>query len=171
MKKIYLAGSVPKGEEELDKFVNWREGYEKVLEKFFDCKCIDPFARDLNEEDLTAVFGFDCEHIQNCDFLVVNASERLGVGTSQEMVIAKYFEKPVVTVLPKETYQRRTNVEINGKLVKEWIHPFLKAFSDFIIEDIEEIEQIKNDILSGKTKTLSVIDESIEYFEESSGQK
>lgn len=167
MKKIYLAGSVPKGKEEKKNFVNWREGYEKVLKKHFDCECIDPFVRDLNEEDLAAVFGFDCDLIQNCDFLVVNAIGKLGVGTSQEMVIAKHFEKPVVTVLPKETYQRRDNVEINGKLVKEWIHPFVKAFSDFIIEDIEEIEKIKDEILSKKTKTLSIIDESIKHFKES----
>lgn len=163
--KIYLAGSVPKGREEVENFVNWREGYKKVLSSVFDCECINPFVRDIDETDLFGVFGYDCGLMKKCDLVVINASEKMGAGTSQEMVIAKYFKMPVVTVLPKETYQRRSNLEINGKVVKEWIHPFVRAFSDFIIEDIKDIEKIHKDIFKKEPKTISVIDEAIEYFE------
>ncbi|MDH4330531.1 MAG: hypothetical protein OEV93_03190 [Candidatus Moranbacteria bacterium] len=163
--KIYLAGSVPKSKEEIEKFVNWREGYKKVLKKYFDCECVNPFVRDIDETDLFGVFGFDCGLMKDCDLVVVNASDKLGAGTAQEMVIAKYFKKPVVTILPKNTYQRRSNVEINGKVVKEWMHPFVFSFSDFIIEDIEEIGDVKEKISNTKIKTIEVIDEAIEYFE------
>ena len=82
------------------------------------------------------------------------------------MVIAKYLKKPVVTVLPKDSqdsHHRRSNLVFNGKTVEDWIHPFIHTFSDFIISDINEIEKIKDKILTTKTKDISVVDRAIAY--------
>lgn len=82
-----------------------------------------------------------------------------------EMVAAKYFKKPVITVLPKDTHHRRSNLVFHGKLVEDWIHPFIWSFSDFIVESIEEVEEIKDkDKLSkAEIKDISVIDQAIDY--------
>ncbi len=162
--KIYLAGNVPKGKEEADNFVNWRLEYAKTLKKYFDNECIDPFDRNLDEADFMQVFGADCNHIKNCAFVIVNAEQKMGVGTAQEMVIAKYFKKPVVSVLPKDTHHRKSNLDMNGKIIADWIHPFIFAFSDYIIEDISEVEKIHSEILTKKPKDISMIDEGVEYF-------
>jgi len=170
--KIYLAGSVPKGSEEEKTFVNWRLRYKDVLEKVFSsmqeapCSFIMPNSGDMDENDFLLIVGKDSKSIKSSDLVVVNSEGRLGAGTSMEMVIAKYFKKPVITVLPKNSYHRRTNVTFQGKFfVEDWIHPFVHTFSDFVVESVEEIENIKDDVLSGEIKDISIIDKSIEHRE------
>lgn len=163
--KIYLAGSVPKGDEEQKTFADWRARYQTVLKSVFDAEYIDPYDRYLDESDFLLVVGKDCVDIMESSLIIVNAEEKLGAGTAQELVIAKYLKKPVVTVLPKDTPHRRTNIMFNGQLVDDWIHPFIFTFSDFVIEDIGEIEKIKDAIFSSATiKDISIIDGAVERF-------
>ena len=161
--KIYLAGKVPKGDEEQKKFDNWRDRYQEALQKFFDAEFIDLYNRNLDESDSQSVLGTDCKHIKESTLVVVNAEEQMGAGGAQEMVIAKYFKKPVVTVLPKNSHHRRSNLVFHGKTIEDWIHPFIFTFSDFIIESIDKIGEIKDKISTSKIKEISVIDEAIEY--------
>ena len=95
--------------------------------------------------------------------IVVNAEEKIGAGTAMEMVTAKYFKKPVITVIPKDTHHRRSNVVFHGKLVDDWIHPFIWHFSDIVVESVDEIEDIKKKLESTEIKGISIIDEAIEY--------
>jgi len=163
--KIYLAGSVPKGDAEAKIFNDWRSKYKQLLQKFFEADFIEPYHKELDEGDFLAVVGQDCRHIKDSSLVIVNAEEILGVGTAQEIVIAKYFNKPVISILPKDTHHRRPNVVFHGKLVEDWIHPFIFTFSDFIVESIDEIEKIKGEIFSSKIKDISVIDEAIHYID------
>lgn len=164
--KIYLAGSVPKGAEEEKEFVNWRDGYKSTLEKFLNAEFIFPGAGDMDESDYLLIVGKDSRSIKHSDLVIVNAKERLGVGTAQEMVIAKYFKKPVITVLPKNSYNRRANVVFQGKYrVEDWMHPFLHTFSDFIVESPEEIDKIKNKIFINPPKDISIIDTAVAHRE------
>lgn len=162
--RIYLAGSIPKGDEEAKKFNNWREGYKKILANFFDADFIEPYNSRLDESDSLAVVGHDCGQIKNCDLVIVNAEEKLGAGTAQELVISKYFGKPVISVIPKNTHHRRLNAVFNGKTVDDWIHPFIFTFSDYVVENPNEIEKIKDELFSKKAKDISVIDEAISHF-------
>jgi hypothetical protein len=162
--KIYLAGKVPKGDEEQKTFNNWREHYSQTLRKHFpDAEIIDPYSKHTDEADYIRVVGSDSRHIKECSFVIVNAEDRLGVGTSQEMVIAKYFKKPVVTVLPQNTTHRRSNIKYFGKMIEDWIHPFIHTFSDFIIKDISEIFRIKDRIFTDKIKDITIIDKAVDY--------
>lgn len=161
---IYLAGSLPKGDKEADGYVNWRIKYQEELAKIFNgAKFIDPFRPEKDENDPKVVFGEDCMHIKEADLVVVRADEKLGAGTSMEFVIAKYFKKPVITVIPKDTHHRRSNIHFAGVLVEDWIHPFVFAMSDYIVETIGEVAGIKEKVLSGSAKDMTYVDESIEY--------
>jgi nucleoside 2-deoxyribosyltransferase len=165
--KIYLAGSVPKGAEEEKEFVNWRLRYKTVLEKIFAAEFIFPGAGDMDESDFLLIVGKDSRSIKHADLVIINAEERLGVGTAHEMIIAKYFKKPVVTVLPKNSYHRRANVTFQGKYhVEDWMHPFVHTFSDFIVETPAEIATIKNRISSEPVKDISIIDHAINHREQ-----
>lgn len=159
---IYLAGSVPKSDKEKDAFVNWRVHYQTVLEKVFkEAEFIDPADAGKDEEDSLATTGEDCGHIQQADLVVVNAESKLGAGTSMELVIAKYFKKPVITVMPKDSHHRRSNITFHGKFIADWIHPFVHTFSDFIIEKIEDVENIKKELAKAGIKDITVIDQAI----------
>jgi hypothetical protein len=163
--EIFLIGKVPKGDKEQKNFDNWRIKYQNVAQKFFDAEFIDPYDRNLDESDFLAVVGWDCRYIKESAFVIVNAENKLGAGSSQEMVIAKYFNKPVVTVLPENSHHRRSNIIFREKVVDDWIQPFIFAFSDFIIEDIKEIGGIKDKIFNSKIKNISVIDDAIKYID------
>lgn len=162
--KIYLAGSVPKGADEENKFINWRLQYKKILEKFLDAEFILPNSGDMDESDFLLIVGKDSKSIKNSDLVIVNAEERLGSGTSIEMAIAKYFKKPVVTVMPKNSYHRRPNITFQGRFfVEDWMHPFIHTFSDFIVESVSEIEKIKDKIFNTPVKDIAIIEAAIDH--------
>lgn len=168
MLTIYLAGDIPKGDEEGKDFKNWRLIYQEVLAKIFDgAKFIDPWRPDKDENDPVAVFGEDCKHIKEADLIVIKAEEKVGAGTAMEFVIAKYFKKPVVTVIPKDTHHRRSNIVFGGQLVKDWVHPFIFSMSDYVVERVEEIAEIKDQILKDKPKDITFIDTAIKRAEDS----
>ena len=162
--KIYLAGSVPKGDEEAKDYIDWRKEYFKTIsQNINDVELLDANDFYILEGNSEALFGAECSHIKKSDLVIVNAETKLGAGTAMELVIAKYFRKPVITVLPKNSDHRRSNLIFRGKEVKEWIHPFIDTFSDVIIEKIFEIKNAVELIKKQKIKGISVIDEAIQY--------
>lgn len=165
--KIYLAGSVPKGTAEEKEFVNWRLRYKETLDKFLVADYIMPNSGDMDESDFLLIVGKDSKSIKDSDLVIVNAEERLGAGTTMEIAIAKYFKKPVITVMPKNSHHRRPNMTFQGKyFVEDWMNPFVYTFSDFIVENVVEIEKIKDKIFTTSPKSISIIDEAIKHRNE-----
>lgn len=158
---VYLAGSIPKGDEEARTFADWRARYRAVLEQCFAAECITPRAGEVDETDVVLVVGKDSASIKRSDLVVVNAEERLGAGTAMELVIAKYLKKPVVTILPRDTYHRKSNIHFDGVLVADWIHPFVATFSDLVLEKIEDVARYAKRIRAIVPKDITIIDEAI----------
>lgn len=160
--KIYLAGSVPKGDTEVKGFTNWRLEYDQVLKGALkDVEVIDPYSADSDKSDFLLVVGSDSSHIKSADLIIVNTQEKMGVGTAMELDIAKYLKKVVVTILSKDSHHRRSNVIFHGKLIRDWIHPFIFAFSDHVLESINDIESLE---ITKKPKDITVVDEAIVHF-------
>lgn len=164
---VYLAGKVPKGAE-IGTNENWRLEYARHLSQADIFEFLSPEAPHLDESQPLLVFGHDCLLVQQCDLVIVNASTKLGVGTSQEMVIAKYFGKHVFTVLPSDSHHRRSHLQMYDYLIEDWIHPFLFAFSDKIFDSIEQltefVQQRKDTLLSQPAIRLDQIDKSIDRY-------
>jgi hypothetical protein len=78
------------------------------------------------------------------------------------MLVAKYYGKPVVTVLPRDSAHRKSNTVFHGRLVEDWIHPFVFASSDNIVESAHAITLAH--LLPESVKGLDMLDRSIEYF-------
>ncbi|MEX0616273.1 MAG: hypothetical protein WD231_00505 [Candidatus Woykebacteria bacterium] len=163
--KIMLLGSLPKGDEARRSFIDWKKDYEeKILKEIPDAQIVHG---DLisDKEGPEIVVGHDLWLVKHSDVIIVDARAKIGAGTAQEMVLAKYFKKAVISILPKNTHHRRSNVIFHGETVEDWIHPFLYICSDFISETIEEaIKRIKGS--SGKNvKDFSVFEKEIKTFE------
>ncbi len=157
--KIYLAWKVPKWDH--DTIEDWRTRYKKSIQSSESFEFLDPNI-PVDESDPLSVFGMDCGFIKSADCIVVNAEEKLWLGTSQELIIAKYFSKPVIVVLPKNSAHRKSNIIFHWKLVEDWVHPFIYATSDIIVESAWEIDV---DSLKGlKIKNISIIDQAILHF-------
>lgn len=164
--KIYLAGRIPIGNEPgVDSL--WRKKYINRLKELIPkAVFLDPAYRDIDETDSKAIFGHDLFLIKQVDLVLVNAEISVGLGTAQEMIIAKYFQKPIITVSPRGSYYSPVATKINGKKVKKWHHPFLAAVSDWIIDDIKDIESILGGVFEKrKTPKWEVfVEEAIQYY-------
>mgnify|MGYP003982899033 CR=1 FL=1 len=161
-KTIYLAGKVPKSDTE--DFVDWRLECKKNLgEDTYNY--ISPLENRAEETDTFAVFGQCCSQIKRADIILVHANKKLGAGTSQEMLIAKYFGKAVITYLPKNTPHRKTNIVLTGKNIADWIHPFIAECSDIIVESYDELSQAVLELSNKKIKDILIVDEALSYYE------
>ncbi|MBU0530374.1 MAG: hypothetical protein KKC05_01750 [Nanoarchaeota archaeon] len=165
--KICLIGSIPKGDEERKNWIDWKIKYKEGLSSLGEIEFLDGDTWK-NEANTLLTFGYDTNQIKTSDVVIVNAENKLGAGTSQEMVIAKYFSKPVITILPKDTHHRKSNITFNKTLIKDWIHPFILTMSDLIVDKISDacdwIKEYQKDPSSKKIKKMTIVDEAIEYY-------
>src|SRR4051812_11321669 len=99
--KIYIAGRMTKHSHFSDH--NWRDEFLEEISRLTGLKFIsfDPTNASKNYSDLEMVFGSDAHMISQIDVLVVYLSDDISVGGSQEILIAKYFNKPVIALAPK----------------------------------------------------------------------
>lgn len=167
--KIALLGSMPKGDATRSTWTDWKQEYISKIQVAL------PQAVFLHGDLISdsagpeMVVGHDLWLIRQSDIVIVNASEKVGAGTAQEMILAKYFHKPVVSVLPRNTHHRKDEVVFHGTIVHDWMHPFLKVSSDNISETIEDaIAWIQKYVSANKeyvAKDITVFDELIGNFE------
>ena len=174
--KIYLAGKIPKGNE-LENCTDWRAEYKAILSVHIPgVEFLDPDNTPANgvcdETDAMFWFGHDISLISQSNAVVVycHPAEKLGVGTSMEFLFAKYYAKPLVVVLPKNTPHRQTNLKLRTGLVEDWIHPFIAAPADLIVEKLEDALPWFADIGNKKIKDWSVIETAKEYHEKIMGE-
>lgn len=165
--KIALLGSIPKGDTERKNWVDWKTEYvEKITQAIPQAQFLhgDLISDNVGPE---LVVGHDLWLIKNSDIVIVHAASKIGAGTAQEMVLAKSFQKPLISIVPKDTHHRRSNVVFHDVTIEDWIHPFLAVASDSVAENIEEaIVWIQEFLKKSKPiKTLAVFDEAIASFE------
>lgn len=167
--KVYLAGSVKKGDKDNRPILSWRETYKEKLKSLKGLEFLDPSFMSKYADNPLFVFGGDCSMIKNSDLVLVCGENKLGIGTSQEILVAKYFKKPVISIVPKKSHHRRYNLSFRGKIIKEWIHPFIFSSSDLIVENVDDaipwIQEYIQNPNSKKIKNITVIDKGIENFE------
>ena len=89
--KIALLGSIPKGDEARENFVDWKTEYTQAINSAISGAIF--LNGDLISDSVGSelVVGHDLWMIKHADIIVVNAPAKIGAGTAQEMVLAKYF--------------------------------------------------------------------------------
>lgn len=167
--KIALLGKIPKGDEARKDFVEWYKEYEEILQ------AVLPSAQFLHgdlikdKEGSMRVVGHDLWVVKHADVVVVDARSKIGAGTAQEIVLAKYFKKPLASVIPKNTHHRRTNVVFDGVTIEDWIHPFLDVSSDYVASSIEDaalwLKSLEGNLEKIAVKGISVFDDAVSEFE------
>lgn len=99
--KVYLAGRITGLP---DKGQAWRSSYiQEISKKCRDVQFIDPLVRDVDESDSLAIVRHDTKLLKNSDIIVVNANIQFALGVPMELVIAKYFDKLVISVVNEES--------------------------------------------------------------------
>lgn len=167
--KVYIAGKVSK--DSVFGTSHWRDAFCEELEKKIGQKVInlDPtrtgISKVLDEKDYQAVVGRDCFLIQNADVVIVNLTNDISVGGSQEMLIAKYFKKPLIGIAPLGGKFRKPEKEIYGKVYNDYTDPFVYMSCDRVVEDLDELATVVQGIDSAKQ--IGLLDEATQYYKES----
>ena len=117
--RIYLVGRIT---DLPDKGKAWRGNYMKeISQEIESVEYVGPLFVYTNEGDGLAVIREDIKLIQKSDVVIVNATTPFMLGGPMELLLAKYFNKLVITVLTdKSSYYKNGN-----------IHPWLNSFSDY----------------------------------------
>jgi len=166
--KIVLLGSLPKGDKIRKNWVDWKVDYMNIIQS------VIPEATFIHGDTISdnagaeMVVGHDLAQVKAADICIVDAREKIGAGTAQEIVLAKQFKKPVVIVIPRNSHHRKSNVVFHGVELPEWIHPFLKVSTDYVAESIENaadwIKQYSQKPGDHKIKDISVFEDAINQF-------
>lgn len=174
---VYLAGKVPKGTGEKKAFVNWRSEFRvtvRVCSREFGfedtVEFLDP-AHSVNYGCIPteAYFGRDVHMIHSSDVIIVDARAKIGLGTAQEILIAKYYNIPSIAVCPKDSHYNKHIDAGNGELF-HYLHPFLYATADIVVETFDDAARVLVEHLSGKNrirmKPMNCIESSRKEYEE-----
>jgi len=99
--RIYVAGKVSK--ESVFGTHHWRDEFVRTLAALSGLSLtnLDPTRLESNQNDPEMVYGADAYLISQADCLIVYLSDDISVGGSQEILIAKYFKKPVIGLAPR----------------------------------------------------------------------
>jgi len=169
--KLYIAGKV--NPESVFGTHNWRDNFcKEISEKSgYEIINLDPTKSsdnfELNEKDDQLIYGRDCFMIQSADLVIVNLTDDISVGGSQEMLIAKYFGKPLIGLAPKGCKFNVAEKIIYGNKYNDYVNPFISIPCDEVVENIDEIVEVlktKLDILLKNPKTINVLDDAINYY-------
>lgn len=167
---VYCSGGIKKGAHDESKVIFGsfeREAIAKALSPV-SVVFLRPDDRGDDIGDAFTVFGRDHFQVKLADFCVVDARHRRGIGVGIEMLSAKRFDKPLVSVAPPESHYRRTRLAYLGSEVEDYVHAHLFALSDAIVDSFHGAGEWIAGYLSAPTvvKGLSVLDKGIAAYEE-----
>ena len=164
--KVYIAGKVNPDSSMGTSF--WREEFCKQLEEKSGIKIInlDPTSRKSMPFDPEMAFGRDSFFIKNSDLVIVNLTDDISVGGSQEMLIAKYFNKPLLGMAKEGGKFVNHNYNDFGRII-DFVHPFVFVPCDAVVNDIDAAALwIRDKLHKIKPKGLDCIDKSAKYYME-----
>jgi ADP-ribose pyrophosphatase YjhB (NUDIX family) len=162
---VYIAGRVS-ADSSFSRY-DWRDDFCKELEQKSGMSLInlDPTKGALDENNARLVFGFDCFLIRQSDLVIVYLSDDISVGGSQEILIAKYYNKPVLGIARKGGIFCR-DTTIYGREYKNWTHPFVAMTCDAIVHDHDAAAHYIQTCTNQMRRTdIHVIDDAVRYYE------
>lgn len=168
--RIYLAGSVPKGNGDLGR-QTWSEKDEEQIRsgiRASHVETLNPNKSGVSRADFYANFGCDLYLVASSDVVFVDGRGKRGIGVGAEMMFAQMRGVRVVAICPDESAYRRRDVEnLFGEDLDEWIHPFVFGLTDHIAASLgEAISWLNGWIEAGRPpKSPEDMNHAISYYQ------
>lgn len=70
--------------------------------------------------------------------MIVYLSDDISVGGSQKMLIAKYYNKPLIGLAQKEEKFNKSEKELYGRIFRKYIDPYVKVSCDYVASNVQE---------------------------------
>ncbi len=169
--KVFLAGKVDPSSKHASPF--WRDELiwqiNKTLKNYrvLDSSLTQHRNRFVLDNNLhtNTLFSQSCFYIQHSDLLVVNLTDDISVGGSQEIFVAKSFGVPVVGVAPRGGKFNKLTYVLGGKTYWNWTHPFVDSLCDLVVQDIDELVAVIDDFECIPNGGLGSISAAIQYYQ------
>ena len=162
--KLYIAGKVSK-DSSFGKH-HWRDEFCNQLIELSgkELENLDPTKNGVEGSTPEIIFGADCDLIAQCDVLVVYLSDDISVGGSQEILIAKYFNKPVIGFAPFGGKFNGSTKHMFGKVIENYKDPFVFSTCDIVCGTVEGVGEALKTIDSIEKKGIEIIDSYREAY-------
>lgn len=165
--KVYIAGKVS-GNSSFKKH-DWRDEFcdELCSLSGLALESLDQLKIETSSMGPWEIFAKDCYLISQSDVVVVYLSDDISIGGSQEILIAKYLQKPVIGLAPFGGKFNGSSREFHGKLIKDWQDPFVFSTCDIVCRDTGEVASAIQKVEEGqiKVRTIDIIDRAVADFE------
>lgn len=162
--KVYVAGKVSK--DSTFGTHHWRDEFCAQLSDLTGIKLInlDPTKTGVAQDDPLLVFGCDSHLISSCDVVIANLSDDISVGGSQEILIAKYFNKPVIGLARLGGKFNGSTKEYFGNTYTDYKDPFVFTTCDVVCATIEEVATALQRLDLLPVKNIDVIRFALEQY-------
>lgn len=162
--KVYVAGKVSK--DSVFRTHYWRDGFCEEIEKLTGLKLknLDPTKTKANQNRPEEVLSADAYLIKSCDVLIAYLSDDISVGCSQEILIAKYFNKPVIALAPHGGKFNGSSKEYFGKVIHNYKDPFVYTSCDVVCSNLEEVGKALKNLDNIEVRNLDYIKEAAERY-------
>ncbi len=168
--KIFFAGKIDPLSAHAQPF--WREDMTWLLNRSLKNyrvidSCMVKYRNKFiieNKLPVSILFSQSCFYIQHSNVLVVNLTNDISVGGSQEIFIAKKFNIPVIGIAPRSGKFNRLKYELGGKTYWNWIHPFVGSLCDVIVQDTDELAAVLDDFETIPNGGLPAIDAAVNNY-------
>lgn len=162
--KIYVAGKVSK-DSHFGRH-DWRDEFLVEVAKISGRELIniDPTKSGIAQDDPSVIFGGDSYMIAQADAVIVYLSDDISIGGSQEILIAKYFQKPVIGLAPHGGKFNGSTKEYFGSIVHDYKDPFVFSTCDVVCSDIQEVGEALKRVEKITPKSIDIIGDLTEEF-------
>lgn len=134
---VYCSGGIKKGARDAQKLC-WGDSERQIIQDALSptrVVFLNPDDRGDDISDAFTVFGRDHYQVSVADFVVADLREKRGIGVGMEMLSAKWFAKPVISVAPPRSHYRLPRLAYLGATVEDYVHAHLFGVSDAIVDD------------------------------------
>lgn len=159
--RVYIAGKVSKDSQFGTH--HWRDEFCKKLQRLSGRALInlDPLNGQGGITDPAEIFKKDCKLINKADVFLVYLSDDISVGGSQEILIAKYFSKPVIGFAPIGGKFNGSRREMLGVVIENYKDPFVFSTCDVVCGTVEEVATALREFEKIKPKNITLVDDAI----------
>lgn len=165
---VYLSGSIPKSKEARDTYIDWRTQFmDEAKKQKLAIVGINPNIFTYDMMPIPYFYGRDVHMIFLSDVIVVNAQEKIGIGTAQELLIAHYYKKPVIAIAPNPSHYVKY-IDTPKQKHLHYTHPFLTSSASLIVGSYGEAVRALKEHYAGKkplrVKTINDIERERQKF-------
>lgn len=163
--KTYVAGRVSNNS--VFGTHDWRDNFLNELSELSDLKFInlDPVKKKDIYENPETVFGGDVYLISQSEVVVVFLTDDVGLGASQEILIAKYYDKPVIGLAPKGGKFNGRTKKIGNIEIKDYKHPFVFSTCDVVCGDVQEVAKALKNLNKIEPMGIDLLDKAAQKYE------